>query len=99
MLSDRIATVRYLEQVPDAPHFPFCGIKKLRYARLPIFLFRAQGCPRSFAYSLDVTGRNIPPLAERTNWLYVGVVAAEQLKSHPDTLRQLQTRGFYVFKE
>jgi hypothetical protein len=64
---------------------------------LPIFLFRAQGCGRSFAYTLDVTGRNIPPLLEHTNWLYVGVVAAQQLAADPEILRQLQTFGFCVF--
>jgi hypothetical protein len=66
---------------------------------LPIFLFRAQGSSRSFAYSLDVTGRNIPPLSEHTKWLFVEVIAAEQLEAHPETLRQLRTVGFYVFKK
>ena len=65
---------------------------------LPIFLFRAQGCSRCFAYSLDVTGRNIPPLSEQTKWLYVGLVAAVQLEAQPETLKRLRTDGFYVFK-
>ena len=75
------------------------SVDKIRYARLPIFLFRAQGCSRSFAYSLDVTGRNIPPLAEHEEWLYVGAVAAKQLEADPEALGELRTVGFYVFKE
>jgi hypothetical protein len=65
---------------------------------LPIFLFRSQGCSRSFAYSLDVTGRNIPPLAEHADWIYVGMVTAEQLEADPEALRQLRTVSFYVFE-
>ena len=84
---------------PRTPSFTPRGIKNQVMRGLPIFLFRAQGCSRCFAYSLDVTGRNIPPLSEHTKWLYVGLVAAVQLEAHPDTLRQLRTVGYYVCKE
>jgi hypothetical protein len=61
-----------------------------------IYLFRA-GSSRNFAYSLDVTGRNIPPVAEDAAWIYQRTVDAEQLKAHPEALRRLQADGFYLF--
>jgi hypothetical protein len=63
---------------------------------MPIYLFRA-GSSRSFAYSLDVTGRNIPPLAEQAKWLFERTVDAEQFKAHPEALQQIWEDGFYVF--
>ena len=100
---DPIATVYQLTPYHwNKPPTPFVHApwdKRSGIAQLPIFLFRAQGCSRSFAYSLDVTGRNIPALTERTNWLFVGVIAAEQLEAHPETLRQLRANGFYIFKK
>jgi hypothetical protein len=72
--------------------------KKIRYVRLPIFLFRSLGRSGSFAYSLDVAGRNLPLLAEHEEWVYVTMIAVEQLEADAETLRQLRTAGFYVFK-
>ena len=82
----------------EALHFPVLW-DKFRDAAVPIYLFRDKGSTRSFAYSLDATGRNIPPLSEHTEWLFVAVIAAVQLDAQPDILRQLQTKGFYVYKE
>ena len=65
---------------------------------MPIYLFRRKGCDRSFAYSLDATGRNIPPSNEDEEWLYVGMVPSEQLRNDPEALRQLRADGFYMFK-
>jgi hypothetical protein len=64
---------------------------------VPIYLFRRKDCNHSFAYSLDVTGRNIPPVTEHAEWFYVGTVAAEQLEADPEALRRLQRDGYYVF--
>jgi hypothetical protein len=66
--------------------------------QVPIHLFRRKDCDRSFAYSVDATGRNIPPVAEDAEWVYVGMVAPEQLEADPEALRCLRTDGFYLFK-
>jgi len=58
-----------------------------------IFLFRTDS-GRNFAYSRDVTGRNIPPVKDGT-WIYERTVLAEQLKPHP--WQEIQTVGFYLF--
>src|SRR5262245_1462959 len=67
-------------------------------AAVPIYLFRRKGCDRSFAYSPDATGRYIPPNIEDEEWVYVGMVASEQLRNDPEALRQLRADGFYMFK-
>ena len=69
---------------------------QIRYAAVSIYLFRA-GSSRNFAYSLDVTGRNIPPVAADAAWIYQGTVDAEQVKAHPEASRRLQADGFYLF--
>jgi hypothetical protein len=66
-------------------------------AAVQIYLFRRKGSDRSFAYSLDATGRNIR-ITEDDEWVYVGMVAPEQLKTDPDALRQLRANGFYIFE-
>jgi hypothetical protein len=62
------------------------------------YLFRA-GNSRTFAYSLDVTGRNIPPVAEGTPWTYQGTIDTKKLKPYRDALRRLQADGFYFLQE
>jgi hypothetical protein len=71
-------------------------VGQVRCAAVSIYLFRA-GSSRNFAYSLDVTGRNIPPVAEDAAWIYQGTVDAEQLKAHPEAWRRLRADGFYLF--
>jgi hypothetical protein len=61
---------------------------------MPIYLFRA-GSSQTFGYSLDVTGRNIPPAAEK--WRFEKAVDAEELKAHPEALQRISEVGFYVF--
>jgi hypothetical protein len=70
-----------------------------RDAAMSIYFFRSSGSGRTFAYSLGLTGRNIPPLPEHEKWFFIGVIAVEQIEAHPETLRQLRTVGYYVFKE
>jgi len=48
---------------------------------MSIYLFRADS---SCAYSLDVTGHNIPLVPEGAKWLYEGTVDEKQLKAHPE---------------
>src|SRR6185295_9459847 len=72
------------------------SVGQIRCAAVSIYLFRA-GSSRNFAYSVDLTGRNIPPVAENAAWIYQRTVDAEQLKAHPEALRRLQADGFYLF--
>jgi len=68
------------------------------YDAVPIYLFRRKGCDLSFAYSLDATGQNIPAVTDDNEWVYVGMVASEQLKTDQEAQRQLRAEGFYMFK-
>ena len=61
-----------------------------------IYLFRA-GSSRTFAYSLDVTGRNIPPVNEQAKWAFERTLHAEQCKAHPEALQRIWEVGFYIF--
>jgi hypothetical protein len=63
---------------------------------MSIYLFRA-GTSRTFAYSLDVTGRNISPLTEQEKWGFERTVDAEQLKAHPEALQRIWEIGVYIF--
>src|SRR5215470_12803029 len=66
------------------------SVGQIRSTALLIYLFRADGS-QNFAYSLDVTGRNIPPVKGAT-WIFQRTVDAEQLKAHPEALRQVTGR-------
>ena len=63
---------------------------------MSIYVFRT-GSSRTFAYSLDVTGRNIPPVAGQAKWRFERTVDLEELKAHPEALQQIWEVGFYVF--
>jgi len=63
---------------------------------MSIYLFRA-GSSRTFADSLDVTGRNIPPVTEQEKWGFERTVNAEQFKAHPEALQRIWEDGFYIF--
>jgi hypothetical protein len=65
---------------------------------MSIYLFRA-GSSRTFAYSLDVTGRNIPPVAEQAKWRFERTVDAEEFKAHPEALQRIWEVGFHVFND
>jgi hypothetical protein len=62
---------------------------------MSIYLFRA-GSSRTFAYSLDVTGRNIPPVTEQAKWGFERTVNAEQFKAHPQALQRIWEDGCYI---
>jgi hypothetical protein len=36
-------------------------------------------------------------MTDDDEWVYVGLVAPEQLKAEPEALRQLRADGFYTF--
>jgi hypothetical protein len=69
-----------------------------RGSRVPFYLFRDRGVPNTFAYSADVTGRNLPreaPCAPCTEWIFVAMIT-----SHRDipksALGHLRRNGFCV---
>jgi hypothetical protein len=61
------------------------------------YLFRA-GNSRTFAYLLDVTGRNIPPAAAGIPWTYQGTIDTKKLKPYREALRRLHADGFYLLQ-
>jgi len=66
---------------------------------MPVHLFRSAGSSRTFAYTRDVTGRNIPRGTEHAEWLFIRALDEEQLKAHPEALQPLRADGFYLFNE
>jgi hypothetical protein len=65
-----------------------------------IYLFREQGGANNFAYSTDVTGRNIPRPDTRTEWHFVSIVTyRNKSPNFEDVVRHLRRVGFYVFKD
>ena len=69
-----------------------------------IYLFRDEGEANVFAFSIDVTGRNIPPISLLTKWIFME--AFETLKfaepwgidDFQDVLNHLKADGYYVFQ-
>ena len=62
-----------------------------------VYLFRDEHCPDTFAYSTDVTGRNIPRASPTTQWSFV---SAEQIQGDDfENVRlHLRRHGYYVFR-
>ena len=69
------------------------------YAAMRIYLFRSASGSRTFAYTLDVTGRIIARETEHAEWLYMRVLDAEELEGRPEVLQQLRVDGFYLFND
>jgi hypothetical protein len=63
-----------------------------------IFLFRDRGSTSTFAYSLDVTGRNIPQQTERTKWVFDTVTSDRDMPEDQEAIRHLKRCGYYVFE-
>jgi len=66
--------------------------------RLLVYLFRDENSRDTFAYSTDVTGRNIPRASTYTQWSFV---AAEKIQGLPDfeaVTRHLRQQGFHIFR-
>jgi len=63
---------------------------------VPVYLFRDRNRATTFAYSTDVTGRN---LARQTSgsWEFVTVVSNHEITQGEDAMRYLRHRGYYVF--
>ena len=63
-----------------------------------VYLFRDQDSTNSFAYSLDVTGRNIPQHTVRTKWAFVTVTSGRDMPEDQEAIRHLERSGYYVFE-
>jgi hypothetical protein len=63
-----------------------------------VYLFRDERGRDSFAYSTDVTGRNIPLTTERTKWSFVAAMADRDIQDFEDVMPRLRQRGFYLFQ-
>jgi hypothetical protein len=65
-----------------------------------IYLFRDEKRGK-FALTMDVTGRNIPPVTSSTVWLFVEAIDIHKLPPRWDTeeiqlaVRQARMNGFY----
>jgi hypothetical protein len=68
-----------------------------------IYLFREERTDNR-ALTMDVTGRNIPPVTSSTVWLFVEAVNTHKLPPWWDTeylryaVRQVRMIGFYLFE-
>jgi len=62
-----------------------------------VYLFRDENSRETFAYSTDVTGRNIPRGSPHTQWSFV---AAEEIHvgDFEEVRLHLRRHGFYVFR-
>jgi hypothetical protein len=66
---------------------------------MQVYLFRDEGGSNHFAYSTDVTGRNIPRPDARTEWRFESVITyQDKSPNFKEVVGQLRRVGFYVFK-
>ena len=71
---------------------------------MDIYLFRDEGDANVFAFSIDVTGQNIPRISPLTEWVFLE--AFETLKfvepwdidDFQDVLNHLKAEGYYLFR-
>jgi hypothetical protein len=78
--------------------FAFPGGFRSGDADVLVYLFRDESGCDSFAYSTDVTGRNIPLTTERTRWNFVAALADRDIQDFEDVMLRLRQRGFYLFQ-
>ena len=63
-----------------------------------VYLFRDRDRPKTFAYSTDVTGRDLARQRPGTNWAFVTVASHHDLPEGEEAMRHLQRQGFYIFE-
>ncbi len=63
-----------------------------------VYLFRDRDSTNTFAYSLDVTGRNIPHHTVRTKWAFVTVTSDRDMPEDQEAIRHLKRNGYYLFE-
>jgi hypothetical protein len=64
-----------------------------------VYLFRDESGCNTFAYSTDVTGRNIPAATTGAKWSFVAALADRDIENFEDVRRRLRQLGYYVFKK
>jgi len=62
-----------------------------------VYLFRDRRT-NTFAYSADVTGRNLPRHTGRTKWIFVEVTSDHDLPESGEAVCLLRRSGFYPFE-
>ena len=81
---------------------PITFLRQLGRWQVLIYLFRDEKTDNR-ALTMDVTGRNIPPVTSPTVWLFVEVIDTQRLPPRWDTaylryaVRQARMIGFYLF--
>ena len=69
-----------------------------------IYLFRDEIDTDIFAFSIDVTGANIPPVAPHTEWIFLEAIdtltfpAPWDITDFLGVLDHLRANGYYVFE-
>ena len=63
-----------------------------------VYLFRDENSRDTFAYSTDVTGRNVARALRRAKWNFMASARIEDLDDNEEATRHLRQRGFYVFR-
>ena len=68
-----------------------------------IYLFRDIDADDIFAFSTDLTGTNIPPVTQTTDWLFQEALdliefANQTIGDFRNVLDRLKTDGFYLFQ-
>ena len=67
------------------------------YPAMLVYLFRDESSRDTFAYSMDVTGRNIPRASARTQWSFLAEERTHNLDDMEVT-QHLKWQGFYIFR-
>jgi|SRR5215470_4634847 len=64
-----------------------------------VYLFRDRDRATRFAYSTDVTGRNLSLRMPGTNWAFVMAALDQDISEGEKAKCHLRLRGFYVFEK
>jgi len=63
-----------------------------------VYLFRDESSRDMFAYSTDVTARNIPRTSASTQWSFVATENIQGLANFEEVNQHLSQQGFYIFR-
>jgi hypothetical protein len=69
-----------------------------------IYLFQDETDSEIFAFSIDVTGANLPPVSPHTEWIFLEALdtlkfaAPWDIGDFQEVLDQLRAHGFYLFQ-
>ena len=69
-----------------------------------IYLFRDESSTDAFAFSVDATGANIPPVTPHTEWIFLEAIDTLRfpepwdIDDFEDVLGRLKADGYYLFQ-